>query len=126
MVHALEMGWFILNKYYELTDIVPAYTASILLDPRNRMEYINQNWPEEWRQPASERALSIWVEEYKELEPETNYGDPMHIDAPQHLDSPPSDKPKNLLAQYLEKNQAPRKAMNHGDDLFAVYGGRYY
>jgi hypothetical protein len=81
------------------------------------MEYINQNRPEEWRQPAIERALSIWVEEYKELEPETIYGDPMDVDAPQCLDSPASDKPKNLLAQYLEKNRVPRKAMNHGDDL---------
>jgi hypothetical protein len=45
----------------------------------------------------------------------------MDVNALQHLDSPPSDKPKNLLAQYLEKNQVPRKAMNHGDDLYCFW-----
>jgi transposase len=45
----IEMGWFIMNKYYELTDIVFAYATALLLDPSKRAAYIRQDWPEESR-----------------------------------------------------------------------------
>ena len=40
MVHSIKMGWFILNKYYELTDTIPVYTAAMLLDPSKRTRYL--------------------------------------------------------------------------------------
>ncbi|KAG7420437.1 hypothetical protein Forpi1262_v016210 [Fusarium oxysporum f. sp. raphani] len=36
MVRAIDMGWFILSKYYRLTDEVPVYAAALLLDPPKR------------------------------------------------------------------------------------------
>ena len=36
MIHAIEMGWFVLSKYYGLSDATPAYAAAILLHPQKR------------------------------------------------------------------------------------------
>ncbi|OBS15576.1 hypothetical protein FPOA_13611 [Fusarium poae] len=54
MVRAIDMGWFILSKYYRLTDEVPVYAAALLLDPRKRIAYIKQNWQKEfnYEQPS--------------------------------------------------------------------------
>ncbi|KAG7414995.1 hypothetical protein Forpi1262_v016792 [Fusarium oxysporum f. sp. raphani] len=43
MVRAIDMGWFILSKYYRLTDEVPVYAAALLLDPRKCIAYIKQS-----------------------------------------------------------------------------------
>jgi hypothetical protein len=48
MVHCIEMGWFILDKYYALVESTPVYAAAMLLDPSKRKHYLLQNWPEEW------------------------------------------------------------------------------
>ena len=48
MSHAIDMGWFVLKKYYAKSDTVPAYAAALLLDPRKRMAYLTKNWSEEW------------------------------------------------------------------------------
>uniref|UniRef100_A0A0D2YDT7 HAT C-terminal dimerisation domain-containing protein n=2 Tax=Fusarium oxysporum (strain Fo5176) TaxID=660025 RepID=A0A0D2YDT7_FUSOF len=53
MVHSIEMGWFILDKYYALIESTPVYAAAMLLDPSKRKYYLLQNWPEEWRQRLS-------------------------------------------------------------------------
>lgn len=45
MLRAIEMGWFILDKYYNKTDEVPVYAAAILLDPSRRAAYLQKNWP---------------------------------------------------------------------------------
>ncbi|KAM3464192.1 hypothetical protein MY5147_009554 [Beauveria neobassiana] len=39
MVRAVEMGWFVLNKYYNLTDETPVYAAALLLGsfPQSRV-----------------------------------------------------------------------------------------
>lgn len=65
MLHAIEMGWFILNKYYALTDDAPVYAAALLLDPSKRSTYIKKNWLQSWVQPAIARANTIWDEDYK-------------------------------------------------------------
>ena len=31
MVHSIEMGWFILDKYYALVESTPVYAAAMLL-----------------------------------------------------------------------------------------------
>ncbi|KAF1981365.1 hypothetical protein K402DRAFT_342637 [Aulographum hederae CBS 113979] len=64
MLRSIDMGWFILDKYYNLSDEAPVYTAAVLLDPRKRSAYIRQNWPEAWYEPALVRSNTIWKEYY--------------------------------------------------------------
>jgi hypothetical protein len=64
MLHAIEMGWYVLNKYYTMSDTVPVYAAALLLDPSKRKAYIDQNWPSEWHDRAISAARTIWEEEY--------------------------------------------------------------
>lgn len=64
MIRAIEMGWFILDKYYNMTDQVPVYAAALLLDPRRRAAYIKKNWPEEWYEPALTAAGTFWKENF--------------------------------------------------------------
>ncbi|KAG6996447.1 putative AC transposase [Fusarium oxysporum f. sp. conglutinans] len=67
MVHSIEMGWFILDKYYALVESTPVYAAAMLLDPSKRKHYLLQNWPEEWHQKTIDAAYSIWQKEYAHL-----------------------------------------------------------
>ncbi|GKU15578.1 unnamed protein product [Fusarium langsethiae] len=64
MVRAIDMGWFILSKYYRLTDQVPVYAAALLLDPRKRIAYIKQNWPKEWHEDTIASATAFWQNEF--------------------------------------------------------------
>lgn len=68
MTKAIDMGWFILNKYYTMTDSVPVYAAATLLDPSKRYAWIKQNWPEEWWDHTIDGARSIWNSEYRDVE----------------------------------------------------------
>jgi hypothetical protein len=43
MVHSIEMGWFILDKYYALVESTPVYASAMLLDPSKRKHYLLQN-----------------------------------------------------------------------------------
>ncbi|KAI8401800.1 hypothetical protein FOFC_18669 [Fusarium oxysporum] len=56
MVHSIEMGWFILDKYYALVESTPVYAAAMLLDLSKRKHYLLQNWPEEWHQKTIDAA----------------------------------------------------------------------
>jgi hypothetical protein len=68
MLHAIDMGWFVLDKYYTITEDAPVYAASLLLHPSKRAKYINTKWPEAWRASAIGSARTIWEEEYKTAE----------------------------------------------------------
>jgi len=70
MLHSIEMGWFLINKYYELSDQAPVYATALLLDPTKRSAYIKQNWQKDWIQPAIAAANTIWERDYKEALPE--------------------------------------------------------
>lgn len=59
------MGWFVLNKYYALTDETPVYAAALLLDPSKRLKYIQRNWKASWIDRVVEHARTFWVENYK-------------------------------------------------------------
>lgn len=65
MLHAIDMGWFVLDKYYTLTEDAPVYAAALLFHPSKRAKYINTKWPEEWRSDAILSARTIWQEEYE-------------------------------------------------------------
>jgi hypothetical protein len=107
------MGWFIMNKYYELTDIVLAYATALLLDPSKRAAYIRQDWPEEWRQKAYDSAHKIWAEEYRDLILE-----PLKLDSMSIEISPPSPiEPKNTLDQLKQSLAVPTASPTEGDDI---------
>lgn len=74
MILAIEMGWFVLSKYYGLSDATPAYAAAILLHPQKRKRYIEKRWDKDWRQPAIDAVRSLWKSNYESLstEPETH------------------------------------------------------
>jgi hAT family C-terminal dimerisation region len=64
MLHSIEMGWFVLNKYYGLSDGSPIYAAATLLHPSRRLRYLNKNWKPEWRIKAVEATSKLWREKY--------------------------------------------------------------
>ncbi|RKK78776.1 hypothetical protein BFJ68_g17860, partial [Fusarium oxysporum] len=98
MVRAIDMGWFILSKYYRLTDEVPVYAAALLLDPRKRIAYIKQNWPKEWHEDTIASATAFWQKEF-------NYEQPSdHPSTPTSMPPPLAKKPNQLaiLSKKLE------------------------
>jgi hypothetical protein len=66
MLKAIDMGWFVLNKYYTMSDDVPVYAAALLLDPTKRAAYLMKNWPEEWHEGSIGAAREIWEKEYNQ------------------------------------------------------------
>lgn len=68
MVHCIDMGWFVLNKYYTISDQTPVYAAALLLDPSKRRKYIERNWEESWQATAIAAAQQIWLDEYNAME----------------------------------------------------------
>ncbi|KAF2191633.1 hypothetical protein K469DRAFT_555557, partial [Zopfia rhizophila CBS 207.26] len=67
MLHAIETGWFVLNKYHTMTEDDPVYAVALLLDPSKRRAYIEQNWPSDWLQSAFSGAGEIWEAEYNSI-----------------------------------------------------------
>ncbi|KAF5697656.1 hAT family dimerization domain-containing protein [Fusarium mundagurra] len=70
ILHSIEMGWFILDKYYTMTEDAPVYAAALLLDPSKRIRYIERHWPESWHENSIAGVRIIWEEVYK-AQPET-------------------------------------------------------
>jgi hypothetical protein len=64
LLHAIDMGWFVLDKYYTMSDDVPVYAAALLLDPSKRAAYMYQNWPQAWHSTAIDSARQIWETQY--------------------------------------------------------------
>ena len=111
MLRAIEMGWFILNKYYTMTDDVPVYAAALLLDPSKRLKYIKQNWPQGWHDAAIAGAQDIWMTEYHGLG--TAESEPP-------VPSPKPNKSSGLLSDLLQLSEASEDASSaYTDDLDA-------
>ena len=68
MLRAIDMGWFILDEYYTMTDSVPAYAVATLLNPSKRYAWIQKNWPESWWNNAVAGARHIWLTEYQDVQ----------------------------------------------------------
>ncbi|EXA29442.1 hypothetical protein FOVG_19081 [Fusarium oxysporum f. sp. pisi HDV247] len=96
MVRAIDMGWFILSKYYRLTDEVPVYAAALLLDPRKRIAYIKQNWPKEWHEDTIASATAFWQKEFNYEQPSDRPSTPTSM-------PPPLAKKPNQLAILSKK-----------------------
>jgi hypothetical protein len=65
-LHLTEMGWFVLDKDYNMTNNFPVYTAAILLDSPCKGAYLKKNWPAEWYEPAIKAANTLWLNEFKD------------------------------------------------------------
>ena len=96
MARAIDMGWFILSKYYRLTDEVPVYAAALLLDPRKRVAYIKQNWPKEWHDDTIALATAFWREEFDYEQPSEHPLTPTSM-------PPPVTRNPNQLALLSKK-----------------------
>ena len=89
------MGWFILNKYYNLTDDCPVYAAALLLDPRKRTAYIRKNWAPDWLNSTIASASTIWEAEYKTAVLDVNPVDPD--------DDSMTVEPSNVLQDLMDE-----------------------
>lgn len=58
-------GWAKLDKYYSLTDRSPVYIAALVLSPQWKWDYIDNNWPSDWREPCQKQMSDFWTKEYK-------------------------------------------------------------
>lgn len=61
MVNSINMGWWVLSKYYEESDKTPVYATALLLHPEKRRRYIDRRWAEDWREPAVAAARQYWA-----------------------------------------------------------------
>ena len=65
MLPSIDMGWFVLDKYYTLSEESPIYATALLLDPSKRARYLEIHWKEEWATTAIRHARAIGEKEYK-------------------------------------------------------------
>ena len=116
MVRAIEMGWFILDKYYNLTDETPAYAAALLLDPSRRAAYIRKNWPATWVEPAIEAARKLW---------EADFGMPLDVsDSPLSPSMPPPAKVSRKRGAELDFLMKDMEVINADHTWAKLYAQR--
>lgn len=109
MVHCIDMGWFVLNKYYALSDQTPVYAAALLLDPSKRRKYIERNWRVSWQAPAIAAAQKLWLDEYKTAAiPESLWVPP---------DVPSSRRQRNELDELLSDIAVTGPIVDDADDF---------
>ena len=65
MCHRCNSGWAKLDKYYSLTERSPVYIAALVLSPQWKWDYIDNNWPPDWREVCRKQMLDFWTREYK-------------------------------------------------------------
>ncbi|KAI1533970.1 ProP Permease of the major facilitator superfamily, partial [Pyrenophora tritici-repentis] len=110
MVRSIEMGWFVLEKYYNMTDQVPVYASAILLNPASRAAYLKKNWPAEWYEPAINAAQNFWVNEFKDALPLAS------PTASQQM-APPLKQRGAVLDQILQQMSVAAADQSNSDDL---------
>lgn len=66
----IKNGWAVLNKYYNRTDISPAYIAAIVLNPHYKWRYFEQKWAgfPGWISAGRTAVQGLWEREYKNLD----------------------------------------------------------
>ena len=66
--NAILMAWHAFDKYYLLTDEVPAYAAALILHPSRRKRYIDANWDKSWVATVLPRLQRLWEGKYATAE----------------------------------------------------------
>ena len=64
MLHSIDMGWFLIDKYYQMSDEAPVYATAVILDPSKRAAYIKQNWPAQWHEQCFKQGQAMFKESY--------------------------------------------------------------
>jgi hypothetical protein len=107
MLHSIEMGWFVLNKYYTMSEEAPVYAAALLLDPRCRKAYLDKNWKSAWINPAIAGVRQVWEEEYN-ISNSVNDIDGDIVTTPEDTPVAPGKPPSQLqlLLQEMEVETA--------------------
>lgn len=110
MLRSVEMGWFVLDKYYSKTDQAPVYAAALLLDPRKRAAYIRKNWPSDWHESSTIAATMIWEE---------NYNTDLSGDLLPNLEfsPPPPEERLNKLDMLLKELDVKPTSQAESDDF---------
>ena len=116
MLHSINMGWYILNKYYTMTEDVPVYAASLLLDPSKRARYIMEHWPEEWHSITLEAGKQIWEREYKAGSESSDSDPPVDV-------IPSDDRSKNEWELILDEMSVTRNLTQDVDDFESFIHG---
>lgn len=113
MLKAIEMGWFVLDKYYTKTEDTPVYAASLLLDPSKRMAYLQKNWNKKWHDAAISGATELWATEYQSLVVPT-----------QPESSIPPPREDNELESLFQRAEVEKKTVQASkDDIKAFMDG---
>lgn len=112
MLHSIEMGWFVLNKYYTMSDEAPVYLAALLLDPSCRKAYLEKNWKSAWVDPAIVKVRQMWEEEY-------NVPIDGDTDITLEDDAVTLGKPPSQLQLLLQEMEVDTGASTDGDSLDA-------
>lgn len=66
---SIERCWEKLDKYYKKTDDTAVYAAAMMLDPRKKGQYIDQNWQHDWIGPTKQAVTGLWEHDYKSQMP---------------------------------------------------------
>lgn len=110
MIRAIEMGWFVLEKYYRMTEEVPVFAAS------RRAAYLRKNWPNAWIKPAIAAASKLWEKNF-----ETLNTDP----SPSQLSMPPPATPPKTHSAQLDKLMKDMEVISEeesqGEDDFRTF-----
>lgn len=114
MLKAIEMGWFVLAKYYSKTEDTPVYAAALLLDPSRKLAYMKKNWHPSWHETAITGARDIWRTEYQAIEVPIQ-SEPIVL----------SSKRDNQLERLFQRAEVNQTAMDtNKDDLDAFINGK--
>ena len=69
-------GWSKLDKYYQMTDENPVYVAALVLNPRYKWAYINNNWAKKrWIKKSKKMMQELW-DLYKPEDTDTTTSQP--------------------------------------------------
>lgn len=113
MVRAINMGWFVLNKYYGRADEVPAYGAAILLDPSSRRAYLDRFWKKDWVDPAIKSAAMIWEDEFN-----TQPNEDTHLSGDAAIVVELESVKLNSFAKYKAKQKLDYASPRAVDDFY--------
>src|SRR6266850_4144851 len=115
MRNAVDMAVFVLNKYYRLSEAIPAYSAALLLDPSKRKQYMKQNWKSSSdMDQAIERVRSVWKERYKNL-PVSKYNESQRPPQPPANDQHHKKGKKRQEASAYSSIRAEIRGTSHQD-----------
>lgn len=117
MLHSIEMGWFVLNKYYTMSEEAPVYVAALLLDPRCRKAYLDKNWKSAWINPAIAGVRQVWEKEYN-INNSVNDIDGDIATTPEDTPVAPG-KPPSQLQLLLQEMEVETAVSTDSDNLEA-------